>query len=99
MPTKAVAGIQKVLDPHCLVGVELKSDKEITAAAGPAKKQLVEQGWTQFLVKVHNPAGLDGRVAGRQPQCPAAARLAGGRSRRPLARPADVQPAAADAAS
>ena len=43
---------------------------------GQAQK-LVEQGWTQFLVKVHNPHGLDGRAAGRQSQCPAAGRLAG----------------------
>jgi hypothetical protein len=56
------AVIQKVLDPYCLVGVELKSDKEIAAAAGPAENKLVEQGWTQFLVKVHNPAGLTGEL-------------------------------------
>src|SRR5262245_45420423 len=48
------AAVQKVLDPYCLAGVELKSDQEVTAVAGPAEKKLVEQGWTQFLVKVHN---------------------------------------------
>ena len=70
----ATAAIQKVLDPYCLVGVELKSDKEITAAAGPAAKKLVEQGWTQFLVKVHNPAGLTGELRAASPN---ALRLAG----------------------
>src|SRR5687767_9972357 len=35
----ATAAVQKVLDPYCLVGVELQSDKEITAAAGPAAKK------------------------------------------------------------
>ena len=34
---KCVEAIQKALDPYCLVGVELKSEKEITAAAGSAK--------------------------------------------------------------
>ena len=70
----AAASIQKVLDPHCLAGVVLKSDKEITAAAGPAAKKLVEQGWTQFLVKVHNAAGLTGELRAASPN---ALRLAG----------------------
>ncbi len=71
------AAIQKVLDPHCLVGVELKSDKEITAVSGPVKRDLVEQGWRQFLVKVHNPAELTGELRGVSPS---AGRLAGSAS-------------------
>src|SRR5262249_36247695 len=34
-PDKAVAGIQKVLDPYCLVGVELRSENELTLQADP----------------------------------------------------------------
>ena len=64
---KAVAGIQKVLDPYCLLGVELSSEKELTVQAGSAKKRLVEQGWTQFLVKVHNPPGLKGVLRAASP--------------------------------
>jgi hypothetical protein len=64
---KCVEAIQRVLDPHCLVGVELKSDKEITAATGPAKPELTEQGWTQFLVKVHNPQGLTSELRAASP--------------------------------
>ena len=71
---KSVAAMQKVLDPYCLVGVELTSEKEITAAAGPAKPELVEQGWTQFLIKVHNPQGLKGDLRAASPN---ALRLAG----------------------
>jgi hypothetical protein len=70
----ATAAIQKVLDRHCLAGATLASDKEITAAAGPAERKLVEQGWTQFLVKVHNPAGLTGELRAASPH---AQRLAG----------------------
>src|SRR6478672_5015168 len=33
---QCVLAIQKVLDDLCLVGVELKSEQEITAAPGPA---------------------------------------------------------------
>jgi hypothetical protein len=64
---KCVEAIQKVLDPYCLVGVELTSEKEITAAAGSAKPELMEQGWTQFLVKVHNPQGLKGDLRAASP--------------------------------
>ncbi|MCI0359428.1 MAG: CehA/McbA family metallohydrolase [Planctomycetaceae bacterium] len=70
----ATAAVQKVLDPHCLVGVDLASDKAITAAAGPAEKKLIERGWTQFLVKVHNPTGLTGELRAASPN---ALRLAG----------------------
>jgi hypothetical protein len=70
----AVAAIQKVLDPHCLAGVELTSDKEMSATPGQAKGALIEQGWTQFLVKVHNPQGLKGSVRAASPN---ALRLAG----------------------
>lgn len=71
---KSVAGIQKVLDPYCLVGVELVSEKEVKAQPGAVKKQLIEQGWGQFLVKVHNAAGLSGVLRATSPN---AQRLAG----------------------
>jgi hypothetical protein len=64
---KCVEAIQKVLDPYCLVGVELKSEQEIAAAAGPAQPELMEQGWTQFLVKVQNPQGLKGDLRAASP--------------------------------
>jgi hypothetical protein len=70
----AVAAIQKVLDPHCLLGVELTSDRDVSLALGAAPKQLIEQGWTQFLVKVHNPRGLTGQL---RPVSRNAQRLAG----------------------
>src|SRR5262249_26690502 len=38
-PDKAVAGIQKVLDPYCLVGVELRSENELTVHADPVRRR------------------------------------------------------------
>lgn len=64
---QSVAAIQKILDTYCLVGVELLSDKEITATTGPAKPDLMEQGWTQFLVKVHNAQGLTNELRTASP--------------------------------
>ena len=53
----AVMSIQRVLDCHCLVGVEINPQMRVKVAPGPARPELVEQGWRQFLVKVHNQAG------------------------------------------
>jgi hypothetical protein len=55
---EAVAGIQRVLDPLCLVRVEINPESRVKAFAGAAAPKLVEQGWRVFLVKVHNEAGV-----------------------------------------
>ncbi|HWE38042.1 MAG TPA: CehA/McbA family metallohydrolase, partial [Isosphaeraceae bacterium] len=55
---KAVREIQKALDPYCLVGVEINAESRVKAMPGPASPRLVQQGWTVFLVKVHNLAGV-----------------------------------------
>lgn len=71
---QAAAAIQKVLDPYCLLGVELKADSQPNVAPGTADKRLTEQGWSQFLVKVHNPDGLQDELRAASPN---AQRLAG----------------------
>jgi hypothetical protein len=58
--TQAVAAIQAALDKHCLAGVRLGQGNTLETLAGPAKPELAEQGWRVFLVKVLNPAGVDG---------------------------------------
>jgi hypothetical protein len=55
---QAVAQIQKILDRHCLVGVEINPESRVKVQEGPAKPELVEQGWRTFLVKVTNQAGI-----------------------------------------
>jgi len=42
-----------VLDPRWLVGVDINPEIAVLkVAAGPAKPDLVEQGWSTFLIKV-----------------------------------------------
>ena len=53
----ATAKIQAVLDPHCLVGVNINPEMRVKAMPGPAKAELTEQGWRTFLIKVTNEAG------------------------------------------
>ncbi|HEV3023323.1 MAG TPA: CehA/McbA family metallohydrolase, partial [Pirellulales bacterium] len=50
--------IQKVLDPLCLVGVNVNAESRVKVAPGPAARELVQNGWRVFLVKVHNQAGV-----------------------------------------
>ncbi len=55
---EAVAEIQKILDRHCLVGIDINPESRVKAQEGPAHPDLVEQGWRSFLVKVQNEAGI-----------------------------------------
>src|SRR5262245_13646056 len=70
----ALTSIQRVLDCHCLVGVEINPEMRVKVAPGSARPELVEQGWRPFLVKVHNQAGTTAVLRGISSQ---ARRLAG----------------------
>jgi hypothetical protein len=58
-----VAKIQKILDKHCLIGVNINPESRVKVQQGSAKPDLVEQGWRSFLVKVHNEAGVTAVLA------------------------------------
>jgi len=59
--------IQRVLDKYCLFGVNINPESRVKVAAGPAKPELVEKGWRQFLVKVHNEAGVTAELLAASP--------------------------------
>ena len=65
--TEAGEEIQKLLDPLCLVGVNINPESRVKVAPGPAKPELIEQGWRQFLVKVHNEAGVTAELRAESP--------------------------------
>jgi len=54
---EAVTKIQMILDPHCLLSVDINPEMRVKVAQGPAPPELLEQGWRTFLIKVHNQAG------------------------------------------
>src|SRR5688572_25049536 len=60
---KAVEAIQRLLDKHCLAGVDINPESRVKVQQGPAKAELIEQGWRAFLVKVHNQAGVTAVLA------------------------------------
>ncbi|MEZ6041508.1 MAG: CehA/McbA family metallohydrolase [Planctomycetaceae bacterium] len=55
----AIEQIQKALDPLCVAMVNINAESRVKVSEGPAPKELIEQGWTAFLVKVHNEAGIN----------------------------------------
>jgi hypothetical protein len=63
----AVARAQALLDAHCLFAVHINPEMRVKVASGPAKAELVEAGWRQFLVKVANEAGTTAALAGISP--------------------------------
>jgi hypothetical protein len=60
---EAVGKVQGILDAHCLFAVHINPEMRVKVASGPAKAELVEAGWRQFLVKVANEAGTTAALA------------------------------------
>ncbi|MBC7926702.1 MAG: CehA/McbA family metallohydrolase [Bryobacteraceae bacterium] len=63
----SLEAIQRILDKHCLVGVDINPESRVKVQQGTAKAELVEQGWRAFLVKVHNQAGVTAVLAADSP--------------------------------
>ena len=64
---QAVIQIQKVLDRRCVAIVHINAESRVEVAEGPAKKELVQQGWRSFLVKVVNDAGVTAPLVAESP--------------------------------
>jgi len=55
---ESVETIQEVLDQHCVAQVTINPESRVSAIEGPVAKELMQQGWRTFLIKVHNEAGI-----------------------------------------
>ncbi|MFO0429140.1 MAG: CehA/McbA family metallohydrolase [Planctomyces sp.] len=51
--------IQQALDPLCIAMVNINPESRVKVSEGPVAKELLQQGWRAFLVKVHNEAGIN----------------------------------------
>ncbi len=88
---EAVLAIQKVLDPRCLAGVNINPESRVKVARGPAKAELVEQGWRVFLVKVQNEGGVTAPLVATSPNAaPLYRRSTGSPDPQPTVLPQDV---------
>ena len=66
-PRSAVEAIQEILDPYCLIGIEINPESRVKSVPGPASPRLVQHGWRIFLVKVHNEAGVTAALKAESP--------------------------------
>ena len=73
-PARASAKVQEILDAHCLFAIQINPEMRVKVGPGPAKPELVEQGWRHFLVKVVNDSGT---TAALRAVSPNAQKLAG----------------------
>ncbi|MFK8113104.1 MAG: CehA/McbA family metallohydrolase, partial [Rubripirellula sp.] len=64
---KASQAIQAILDPLCVAGVHINAESRVKVQEGPAKKELMQQGWRALLVKVHNEAGINPELVVESP--------------------------------
>ena len=56
--TETSKRIQAILDPYCLAMVSINPESRVKVDRGAAKAKLIQGGWTSFLIKVHNEAGI-----------------------------------------
>ncbi len=64
---KTSQAIQGILDPYCLAVVDINPEARVKVTRGPATARLIQHGWTSFLVKVKNGAGVTARLQAESP--------------------------------
>lgn len=66
--SQVVRELQQTLDKHCLLIVSINPESRVKVALGPAQPVLDQLGWTNFLVKVINEAGVTAPLECSSPQ-------------------------------
>jgi hypothetical protein len=56
---ETIGTIEKILDPYCLAMVDINPEARVKVTRGPARAVLMKGGWSSFLVKVNNDAGVN----------------------------------------
>jgi len=59
--------IQEILDPYTLALVDINPEARVKVFRGQAKAELIQSGWSTFLVKVHNKAESNAPLAVESP--------------------------------
>ncbi len=66
-PEGAASRTQAILDRYCVAGVHINPESRVKVQEGSAPKELMQQGWRSFLVKVHNEAGITAILKAESP--------------------------------
>ncbi len=64
---ETVNAIQQILDPYCLAMINISPEARVKVARGPAGARIMQHGWTSFIVKVHNEAGVTAQLKVESP--------------------------------
>jgi hypothetical protein len=62
-----VEEVQHILDPYCIAFVDINPEARVKVEKGPAELKLTQGGWTIFLVKVMNDAGVTSQLVAESP--------------------------------
>lgn len=91
-PSESVRRIQEILDERILACVEINPESRVKVQRGPAKRELVQNGWSNFLVKVINSAGVTAELRVASPNAEAMYRRTDNSPDPPvLIKPSDVR--------
>lgn len=63
----AITAMQDVLDPLCIAIIDINAESRVKVEPGKGNRELTERGWTAFLVKVNNLAGVTAKLRARSP--------------------------------
>ena len=64
---ETVKKVQEILDPYCLAQIDINPESRVKVAPGPAQPTLIQEGWTTYLVKVHNQAHITAALVAESP--------------------------------
>jgi hypothetical protein len=64
---KARRSVQDALDKYCLFDVHINPESRVRVTQGAARPELVEKGWSAFMVKVRNEAGVTAQLKAESP--------------------------------
>ncbi|MCF0071797.1 CehA/McbA family metallohydrolase [Dyadobacter sp. CY261] len=67
LSAETVKGIQAIFDPYCLNIVHINPEGRVKVDRGAAKAALIQSGWTAFLVKIYNEAGVTAKFEATSP--------------------------------
>lgn len=83
LTNKTIQAVQNILDPYCLAMVNINPEARVKVSRGPAAARLMQNGWTSFLVKVHNEAGVRAQLKAESPHAAPALHMSTFSSRTP----------------
>ncbi len=64
---KTVKAIQEILDPFTLAHIDINPESRVKVRPGQAQPILIQEGWTSYLLKIHNEANITAQLIPESP--------------------------------